>query len=59
MNKGVVSNNKGIMNNETHEIITNVLWIVAIVGMVGLLIMVNELKNEVHNIRYELTQLRK
>lgn len=58
MNK-VNSNNKGVLSNKGYERITTILWIVAIVGMVGLLIATKILSNEVKDIKRELILHRK
>jgi hypothetical protein len=50
---------KGILTNKGFEIITNILWVLAIVSMIGLLIVVKELSTDVKDIRKELIQYRK
>lgn len=59
MNKGVIANNKGILSNKGFNIITNVLWILAIVSMVGLLVVARELRREVKDIKTQLIIHRK
>jgi hypothetical protein len=51
-------NNK-VLSNKGFEIITNILWVLAIVSMIGLLIVVKELSTDVKDIRKELIQYRK
>jgi hypothetical protein len=53
MKKEVVTNNKG------YKTITNVLWVVAVLSMMGLLIATNELSKEVKDIKRELILHRK
>ena len=59
MNKGIVVRNKGILNNTGYKIITNVLWICAIVSMLSLIIIARELRTEVKDIKRELILHRK
>lgn len=42
---------KGILTNKGFEIITNILWVLAIVSMVGLLIVVKELSTDVKELK--------
>lgn len=51
MKKGIVVNNKGILTNKGFEIITNVLWVLAIVSMIGLLIGIKELSKDVKELK--------
>lgn len=57
--KRIVANQKGILTNKGFEIITNVLWVLAIVSMIGLLIGIKELSKDVKDIRNELIKYRK
>lgn len=50
---------KGILTNKGYKIITNVLWIVAVLSMIGLLIVTKELSSEVKDIKKELILHRK
>ena len=59
MNKGVVINNKGVLSNKGFERITNLLWVLAIMSMLGVLIVAKELRGEVKDIKRELIQHRK
>ena len=59
MNKGIVVRNKGVLNNTGYKIITNVLWICAIVSMLSLVIIARELRTEVKDIKRELILHRK
>ena len=59
MRKGVVANPKGVMSNKGFERITNLLWICAIMSMMGVLIVAKELRKEVKDIKRELIQYRK
>lgn len=51
MNKRIVVNNKGVLSNKGYKIITNVLWVLAIVSMVGLLIGIKELSKDVKELK--------
>lgn len=42
---------KGILTNKGYKIITNVLWVLAIVSMIGLLIITKELSSEVKELK--------
>jgi hypothetical protein len=42
---------KGILTNKGYKIITNVLWIVALLGMIGLLIITKQLSSEVKELK--------
>lgn len=42
---------KGILTNKGFEIITNILWVLAIVSMIGLLIVVKELSTDVKELK--------
>lgn len=59
MNKGIVVRNKGVLSNKGYKIITNVLWICAIVSMLSLVIIARELRTEVKDIKRELILHRK
>lgn len=50
---------KGILTNKGYKIITNVLWIVAVMSMIGLSIATKILSNEVKDIKRELILHRK
>ena len=59
MKKGVVANNKGVLSNKAFERITNILWVCAIMSMMGVLIVAKELRKEVKDIKRELILHRK
>ena len=51
--------NKGVMSNKGFERITNILWVCAIISMIGVLIVAKELRKEVKDIKRELIIHRK
>lgn len=42
---------KGILTNKGYKIITNVLWVVALLGMIGLYIATKQLSSEVKELK--------
>ena len=42
---------KGILTNRGYKIITNILWVVAVLGMIGLYIATKELSKEVKELK--------
>lgn len=54
--KGIITNQKGILTNKGYKIITNILWIVAMISMVGLGIAIYQLKVLTKEIRTELSK---
>ena len=45
---------KGIITNKGYKRITNVLWIIAVLGMIGLLILTNQLSKDVKELKHSL-----
>ena len=56
MNKKIITNQKGVLSNRGYKIVTNVLWIVAIISMVGLGVAIYQLKVLTKEIRTELSK---
>ena len=48
-----------VVNNKGYKTITDIMWIVAVLVMIGLLIATNELSKEVKDIKRELILHRK